>query len=386
MLRQIDQDFPAERAQAQMGDTCALQANASKESLVRLIRHSCQCLLRALLKVTPQLKPAIQTQLKDTALFGTADEPNLYRLSERERAARLATTVLASRACAEWVRAQLDALLGLSPEAHDSVKLWLMRLEKIWADGLQLTCAAPGLLTSVSERADKGAYRIGSATDPEATYRVHGEDKSDFGYNVQVTVSDNFVREIQADTGAQPDAVSIADVLEVQREQHEVVPPKLIYDTAAGQGKTRAQVEEATDGQTRIVAPLFPHDKRNSTFGPEHFSLSNDGTTLTCPNGQTSTIAYRSGRGDGRNFRFLPGQCQGCPLWNACRGEKAKPDSLRHVFSSDYRKQVEAARAYNQTDEFKADMKKRPAVERIIAALVRYNGAQRAVKLITPAD
>ena len=51
---------------------------------------------------------------------------------------------------------------------------------------------------------------------------------------------------------------------------------------------------------------------------------------------------------------------------------------MRQVFISDYRAEVEAARIYNQTPEFKTDMKQRQRVERIIAALVRYNGARRA--------
>jgi uncharacterized protein with von Willebrand factor type A (vWA) domain len=57
-----------------------------------------------------------------------------------------------------------------------------------------------------------------------------------------------------------------------------------------------------------------------------------------------------------------------------------KPGSkaIRNVFISDYRREFEAALAYMHTDDFKIDMRLRPLVERIIAALVRYNGARRA--------
>jgi hypothetical protein len=51
---------------------------------------------------------------------------------------------------------------------------------------------------------------------------------------------------------------------------------------------------------------------------------------------------------------------------------------MRQVFISDYRPLLDAARAYNQTDDFKADMKLRPIIEQIIAGLTRYNGARRA--------
>ena len=40
VLRQIDRDFPDERTQTQIGDTFALRANAAKESLVHLLRHT----------------------------------------------------------------------------------------------------------------------------------------------------------------------------------------------------------------------------------------------------------------------------------------------------------------------------------------------------------
>ncbi len=379
-LKQIDAAFPDERRQAQIGDTFALQANAAKEDLVQLLRHSGQRLLCSLAEVAPALQVAVETRLADSALFGARPEPSWHRLSEHERAARLQTTALATIACADWVRAALDNLMGLAPEAREAVRLWLRLLDKILADELDITRDADGRITQVRELAkeEKGSYRLGSATDPDATYRIHGKDKTDFGYNVQIAVTENFVREIQADTGAQPDPVSIPDVLAAQRAYHDLLPPKLIYDTAAGQGKTRALVAAATDQQTPIVAPLFPHDKPNGTFAPEQFTLSDDGTTVTCPHDQSTTIAYRSGSSEGRTFRFLPGQCQDCPLWIACRGEKAKPLTMRQVFISDYRTPLDAARAYNQTDAFKADMKKRPAVERIIAALVRYNGARRA--------
>jgi IS5 family transposase len=45
---------------------------------------------------------------------------------------------------------------------------------------------------------------------------------------------------------------------------------------------------------------------------------------------------------------------------------------------SDYRADVDAARAYSLTPEFLADRKRRSRVERFIAGLVRYNGARRA--------
>jgi hypothetical protein len=209
---------------------------------------------------------------------------------------------------------------------------------------------------------------------------VHGDDsdKTDLGYNVQVAVTENFIREIQAATGAQPDAVAIPEVLRAEAEHHDLVPAKLIYDTAAGNGKTRTRVAEATDGKTQLGAPLPPTHTPTGKFTPDRFQLSEDGTTLMCPNEQTTTLAYRSGSGDGRTFRFLGLHCRGCPMWSPCRTQPPGSKQYRQVFISDYRREVEVARRYNATDAFRLDMQQRPRIERIIAALVRYNGARTA--------
>jgi len=377
VLRQIDAAFPNERQSPQIGDTFALQANAAKESLVRLLRHTCQRLLTALDAADAPRGAQVRAQLDTVALFGPPHELGEYRLKPEERAARLQTTVLAALDCAQQVRAVLDQASPLPPQTRAPVSLWLELLDKVIQDDIALTRDEHGRLCGAVERKDKGSYRLGSATDPDATYRVH-DDQSDFGYNTQVVVSDNFVREIQADTGAQPDAVSIPDVLRAQQEHHDLTPAKFIYDAAAGTGKTHAQVREVSHGQTQLVAPLVPHEKPTDRFTPDRFTLSEGDATLTCPNGQTASIAYRSGSGDGRTFRFYAPQCQGCPLWTQCRTQSEGSRAMRQVFISDYRADVDAARAYSLTPEFQADRKRRSRVERFVAGLVRYNGARRA--------
>jgi hypothetical protein len=382
ILRQIDADFPDERQHSQVGDTYALRANAAKESLVRLLRHTCKRLLATLRKIDAARADAVRAQLDSGALFGAPDERSEFHLTTAERAARLQTTVHAALDCARLVRAQLETPTPFTAEQCTPILEWLAYLDKIITDEVVLGPTENPTPPQVTERpADhKGAYRLGSATDPEATYRVHSDngDKTDFGYNVQVAVTENFIREIQAATGTQPDAVAIPDVLQAEAEYHDLIPEKFIYDTAAGNGKTRALVAEATDDKTQLVAPLPPTHTPTGKFTPDRFQLSDDDTALICPNEQTTTLAYRSGSGEGRLFRFLGLQCRNCPLWEHCRTQAPGSRRYRQVFISDYRREVEAARRYNATDAFHLDMQQRPRIERIIAALVRYNGARNA--------
>ena len=286
----------------------------------------------------------------------------------------------------------------------------LAALTKIVADEVAMQRDAAGAITRVETLPAKqqGRYRLGSATDPDATYRVHGPGKCELGYNVNVVVNTHFVREIQAATGAQPDAVGLPDLLTAQQEHHGITPAQFIYDAAAGEAKTRARVAQVTAGQTQLIAPLRPSTTRHA-LGPTDCTLAADGLTLTCPQGQVSTTAYRAQSGDGRAFRFTAAQCQDCPLWSACRGPKTAPvvaassasvraassapvvaasavpvvaakpakATLRQFFISDYRDELAQARTFNATPAYKAAMKLRPGVERIIAGLTRYNGARR---------
>lgn len=379
VLRQIDRDFPDERTQTQIGDTFALRANAAKESLVHLLRHTARLMLATLAHAAPESGQRVQAHFDTTALFGPAHELDDYWLTPEEKHQRLTTTVQAVVSCTQAVRQELDVQVIAEP-TRTQILARLNQLAKIIADEVRLTTDDTGAITRVTARPkeDKGAFRLGSATDPEATYRVHGEKKSDFGYNINLAVTDHFVREINAATGAQPDVTGVPTLITEQIVHHDLQPTKFIYDAAAGTGKARAVFQAKTGGHTQLVAPIPPSalGKNPTRFTPDQFSLSDDDTTLTCPNGHTTDIAYRHGSDEGRTFRFF--DCADCPVIDQCREPQTKPETMRQVFISDYRPWLEAAKTYNQSEEGKADRKKRTLIERIIANLTRYHDARQA--------
>jgi len=345
-----------------------------------LIRHTCERIIGGLASSAPTVHQRVVSELDRVTLFGPEDEPSHFRMSSDERKERLHNTVVGAQQFIQLVQEQLGTHAALAEDDRQVIINWLECLEKILSDEVEIRRNAAGQIERVTRlpKDERGSYRIGSATDFDATYRVHGEDKIDFGYNTSVAATVNFIYEIRADTGAQPDVVAIPDLLEAQIEHHGTVPEKFIYDAAAGTGKTHAAVEEATDGQTQLVAPLTSNSKNGKRFIPADFTLSDDGDMLTCPNGQTTDTAYSAGNSEGRNFHFSTSQCESCPLWEDCRGAEAEPGKPRRVFISDYRPHQDAARGYSETDEFKADMRLRPNIERIIAGITRHNGGRRA--------
>lgn len=371
ILNQIDATMNDGHDRVQLGDTFALRANAALESLIQRLRHASYNLLTALAKREPEEYAALQPQLDEAALFGFKQEKRDFLLSRDEWRQRLLLTVQAVSDCL--------ALLPPAASHTPEVARCLAQLSKILTDELVIDRDETGrpLAVSLLPEKKRGQLRICGATDPDASIRNHGPKKQDFGYNISLATTLDFVREIRADTGSTSDVTPIPALLTAQEEHHDCLPAKLIYDQIAGTGKTAHEVAEASEGQTQLVAkPILPKEK--ATFGPERFTRSADGHTLTCPAGRLITRHYRSGSGDGWIFRALAPQCQGCSLLLPCRGNDQPPTTKRDIFISDYRPDYDRLVAYSQTADFKLDMKLRPQVERVIAGLVLHNGARRA--------
>lgn len=370
VLQQIEQAFPDERSQALLGDTFALHANAALESLIQRLRHTAQELLSAYQASAPEAYALLGSVIAHDDLFGQEAEKTECYLSTAEWQQRLFACVTAVLNCQHHLRQDAVA---------PPVQVWLDRLDKIFADELRLEQDESGQLLYLTLLSKRGRYRICSATDPEATIRNHGQNKKDFGYNVSVLATIHFIHEIQADTGSRPDGDALPDVFETYLAHHEIAPEKLIYDQAAGHGKTAAQIQEISKHQTQLVCkPMPKKKKKDGAFTHDDYHYDPETHTLTCPNGRMAARVYRSGNGDGDNFRFVAGQCVGCAFWQPCRGSAATPTTHKSIFISDYQAARQQLETYSQTDEFKQDMKLRPQIERIIAGLVLHNDARRA--------
>ena len=389
ILRQIDEAFPDDRTRPQIGDTFAVHADAAMESLNKRLRHSCQRLFVAFQNEDPVGYNQLWVQINEDNIFGAEDEKTEYTLSIEQRQERLLQTLNGIDDCLQLIKTYAISA---------TVQKWVTVLEKILSDELHLKRDGADRIIQAALLGKKkdektggkkrGTYAIFSATDPDATIRNHGAGKVDPGYNGSVTATTDFIRDIRADTGSQPDHMAIPDLLTAQMEHHGLTPSKLIYDQEAGTGKAAAAVKKATGGATQLVVKPKPTNKKDKdSFGPTDFTLSDDAMMLTCLNGSSTTRRYLSGSGDGFNFRFPKSKCAGCLLLQDCRGKKkwphppdpyARPTTPRNVFISDYRLERQALVTYSKTDEFKEDMKLRPDIERTVSILVLHNGARRA--------
>lgn len=412
-LSQIYAALPEQCNQPLITDTFAMRANAADETLIQKLRHTCHIALRMLKKVAPAVHEQFKLELANhpdiqNMLYPPKGITPERFLKPEERQQRVQATVIGVREFSRQVRlltadCPVDELLPIFTRLAD--------LDRVIKDEVRLKLdqgEAQDNVISARELPpeDKGSPRLGSATDREAAFRVHDRGKDVvLGSNVCVmTTPDGVVVEIDAYPGNTADQEAFPKTTQALIDNGQPAPPAIIVDRAGGSGKSRARTEDITDGQTQVVSHTMPYDARSDRFVPSDFILSTDEQTLTCPFGQSTNQAYNHGVGDGRSFRFSAEMCKNCPFnphinpacldplaelaaplppsgLRVCRDPEAKPDSFRSVFvgyASDYRKHLEAAIAFNQTDAFKDLIKLRPRIEGTIANLTRHDGAGRA--------
>jgi transposase len=377
VLRQIREDHPEETKAIQFGDTFAMHTRAADKGRTQLLRETVIHLWRTF-EVAAEGKVDLDgLQAKLQAVLGGEEEMPAFMLTPIERNERTFVTAKAAAALLTAINEAATAITISTRLTLEAFQRWTQRLEKMLADEFVFEVDEEGR-TSVRfcTKKERGSYRMISAVDPEITVRSHGKSIAR-GFNISVAATVNFVHEIQAATGATPDSVGVSLLIAAQLEHLGTVPSKFVYDQAAGTPKVFYDVAKASGGQTQLVARLVDYHKNRKRFGPGDFSLG-EGGLLVCPNGQGSSRAYRSNSGDGWNYRFMPDQCTGCPLMDKCRGDEVKSTSHRQVFISDYVVNQREAIAYTKSDEFKQEMKSRSNIERVIAGVVRYNGAREA--------
>ena len=383
VIRLIDQLCPEDRNRIQLVDTFGLHARAAKTYLVELIRTVCAKILSLLAETDPDMHLRVLAELELLGLFGQRGEKITAALKGTERGQRLQTVTRQALRLSRLLNHHLDQTPDLLPEQQLGLRILLAYLDKIISDETKVTLKNPDDPDDVTiterKHGHKGQYRIASATDFEPTYRKHDDNKEAIlGFNATVLTTKVFIRETQVDTGARQDNVALPDVLQAQHHYHHFWPDFVAADMKYGYGKTRYQVAQVTDDQTQVIALIPDYEKRSDLYNPRHFTLSDDGLALTCPNDQTTTSRYLTQDKGGADFRFSVKCCRGCDHWDKCRGPDSKKSQPRHVFISFYRDQLEAAQQFNQTDIAKQGLKERMNVERQIYSLTNIYGARHA--------
>jgi transposase len=217
--------------------------------------------------------------------------------------------------------------------------------------------------------------KLRSVSDPDARRGRHGEFYD--GYSVDVTVDADSqlftaINVLQANGG---DESSDAVVL-VQQEMsyHGNQIEQLSIDKAGYDGPILRRLEDEFSIDVFVPPKADPYPDR---FSPENFTLSEDGTCVTCPAGQQSRYSQRDNSRHMTMYRFTKETCTACPLSSECLS-RADTTLGRSVRKNDYAREYERVRDRAKTSEYVAIKKEHPLVERKLGLLMNRYGGRRA--------
>ena len=353
-------------------DTFAMQSPAAAQAPAVVLMRLSAMLITHWQKHTPADRHAIFPAAIDLARLKQNRESRSKAAGERQ-------LQHAVRDAQQVVAAVTPHLKTVDAAVQTVITEYIRQIAKVIDD--ETTTDETGAVVKRTKK-KKGAYRQCSAEDPEATFRKHGDAPTTFGYNAAILTTRTRIRAVAVVTGAAPDN-EVLDPLVTFMQQHDLPLPRYLEgDMAFGHGASRALVHRRTNGETTLVAKIpTAGGKDPNRFGPEQFLVLRDADggleRCTCPNGQTSTKHYASDSA-GRTFRFTSKQCQGCPLWDECRGPNGRAEACRQVFISDHHPFLREARVFNASAKGQTMLKGRWFVEPTVAFVARYNGCRRA--------
>jgi transposase len=214
--------------------------------------------------------------------------------------------------------------------------------------------------------------RIISVTDPQMRHGRKSRSHRFDGFKALTATdqSSELILDIIDIPASGSEGAQMLPAVERVESQAQVVVQRVIGDGAFGAGELRAACA-TYDGERSIdlVAPMA--QSQDAAVAKSAFHIDLAAATATCPQGHT--VAGQPGpQEDGQPtflFRFPRVACEACALFERCVRSKK---SGRTVRTRAYEPYLQAARARQETEEFKVLYRLRPAIERKQAELVGH--------------
>jgi transposase len=212
--------------------------------------------------------------------------------------------------------------------------------------------------------------RIISITEPEMRHGRKSKAQRFDGFKAVVSTeqSSELILDIADAKASGSDGAHLMPTIERTEAETAVTVERAIGDGAYGSGKNRAACAER-DEPIDLVSPLAqPSDPE---VHKSAFQIDLEAQTATCPQGHTIT-GKPGPKQDGRptwRFTFPRATCEACPLFERCVRSKKTGRTVR---AGPYEAYLQEARARQQTEEYDAIYRLRPAVERKIGELVMH--------------
>lgn len=232
-----------------------------------------------------------------------------------------------------------------------------------------------------------------SVTDPEARRGKHGAYYDGYVTDILMDADSELITQINVLEAGGDEAQDAVKLLRDEIEAHGNQVGALSIDGAGFHGpmlrelegpagaadpEAAAEMAEAPAavglGVTTYVPPKT--EPASARFPASAFTIHGEGTTVTCPAGQTSH--YRQRDNHSTTFRFNRQTCDVCPLIKQCVAKPGQGAFGRSVTKNDYEREYQRARRRAKTAAFAAVRREHPAVERKLNEVMNHHGGRHA--------
>ena len=336
------------RDRLRLKDATHILANIAVPSTIRLVAQTREQLLAALRPFAPAAVEQERQRARDIRQ-ASAD------LKDEERLVQRVAHLQAVLAWADDVPRQerFGQAAGAGPER---LRQALVVAHKVLAD-----------------RAPQAQDKLLSVQDPDARRGKHGDYYEGYLLDVAMDADSQLITAVNVLPANGNEGADVVHLLRQEEQAHGNDVHAVSLDGAGYRGDLLRELTAADGLQVEVFVPP-PAQPATGVFGPEQFTVSEDGTRLTCPAGQTTP--WRQQVATGVRFHFPVSACGGCPLRAQCL---AKPTTRRRaVIKNSYEAEYRAAQAKAQTAAYAAVRREHPAIERKLAELVRRHGLRQA--------
>lgn len=329
------------RDRLRLKDATHIIANIAIPSTLQLVAHTRERLLAA-------LRPFAPAQVEQEQQYAQALTQASADLPDQERLVRRVAHLRTVLAWAEQVPQQ--EAFRHAPEAQQEAlrqALWLAH--KVLAD-----------------QEPKAKDKLVSVQDPDARLGKHGDYYEGYLLDLAMDADSELITGVAVLPANVDEGAHGADLIRQEEQAHGNDVQAVSMDSVGFRGDL---LRELTDPQGLNLEVFVPPraEPASEVFGPEQFTVSADGTTLTCPAGQTTQWQVEVKQGP--RFIFSKRVCAECPLRQQCLDKPT--GKQRSVIKNRYEAEYRAARAKTQTPAYAEVRRRHPAIERKLSELMR---------------
>ena len=318
--------------------------------------------------------------LRDAPAWATASIPAEWweRYAQRFDAFRLPTTAPKQAALALQIGRDGRQLLGwvqasTSPaavQAHPAVAL----LRQVWIQQFYADAEPTAVRLRALADLPPAARLIGSPYDPDARLSTK-RDTTWNGYKVHLTETcdadtPNLITDVQTTVATTPDG-RLTRPIQAALAARGLLPAEQYVDCAYTDAATI--IDSQTTHAIELVGPVQRDGswqaQADQGFGGACFAVDWESKQVVCPQGQTSQSWSASTDTAGQaviHVQFERSACGGCAVRAACTKAKTGARTLKLRPQPQY-EVLQAARQYQETEEFKQRYRVRAGVEGTLA-------------------